>query len=45
VLRIVGPEAGSKSETLHEGCAGAWFATLRETGPADDNDDTWQGRA
>ena len=29
VLRIVGPEAGSKSETLHEKCAGRWFAELR----------------
>ena len=46
VLRIVGPEAGSKSETLHEKCAGQWFAELRGFGNdlSDDNDDTWQGR-
>jgi hypothetical protein len=37
VLRIVGAAAGSKSETLHECCAGHWFAGLRNF-DADDDD-------
>ena len=45
VLKIAGSEAGAKSETLHENCAGSWFAALRnhESQP-DDNDDQYKGR-
>ena len=45
VLRIASAEAGSKSETLHEGCAAEWFAALRNfESPTDDGDDDSDAR-
>jgi hypothetical protein len=37
VLRIVGPEPGSKTETLHEKWAAQWFAALRNFDIDDDD--------
>jgi hypothetical protein len=34
---IVGPELGSKTETLHEKCAAQWFAALRNFDTDDDD--------
>ena len=45
MLKIAGSEAGAKSETLHEKCAGSWFAAMRSLeSPPDDNDDQYKGR-